>query len=998
MKSMMLKSLVMTLTVVLFSTGEVFSQYTFDTKVISDPHEAGIHMGHYGGNAIFGDYMVAGAHFKDHTDGVTTTTRSGAAFLFHWNDATCVWDQIDEIYAESAVGVLDIQEEAEFGFSVAIEDDLIAIGSPKYTKDGIFQSGAVYIYQIVADEAIFVERLNPLRNDLSDDTELAAKFGWAVKMHGHQLIASAPEEDEDDALISIPNAGAAYIYRWDEVTEEFDFENKITATVRNSSDKFGNEVSIFGNHAAIACQLEDHDPSEGAFMVSSGSVFVFGKNVITGVWEQTQKLVAFDRSALDFFGTSVDMSQEHIVVGADHEDPLVDGIELDNSGSAYIYKWDALADEFVFEQKIFPSDNNAYDEFGTMVAIDNHNILIGSPGHAFDELGADLMADAGAAYLFSYSAGTWVEAQKLDAFDRQISDHFGEALSIHSNRLMIGAYGQDYDELGGGPIMSAAGAIYMFVAESKPIINDIAVIQEGVCTGVADLQVSGVLYDALDWEWHEESCDGPIVGTGETITVYPDATTTYCVRAIGCFNYVEVEDCECVEVETKEGNWHQKTLDGLYENGNAIASDSEGNVYVAGAYQGHSLFDGADNTNVLVDADPTLTSDMKSYVAKYDNCANLLWVAYASGSGTNDYANDLVLYEPGDYLFIVGEFENQINFNHGAGDFGFGPGVISETRAGKNGYIARLRMSTGEVDYIDAVWSTGASSNLTAIGINEDNGKIIVAGQTYNSIGDERVYVRKYAPSYTTIGPDRASFHSAGYNGAIVNAIEYDEDSEFGSGTYGSFWLFGDYRHSFDMPSLGGPSFPTLYSSATDRDAFVVKYYDHVAPPPSPIDNITGVFIRGGNVANVSGNRMTGVDIALDKITGNAYLTGTKRGSVTSAFGLFGHDLPISFNLHNGYLVSINYDGTIAPAPLAEMCFTSIPANSYATGVIVVENKVFFMGYRGTSPVYFDPDSPPTSTLLYFGEPGDELLYNCRVRFSSRHLYLVKWHCKSFRY
>jgi len=952
----------------------IFCQtFAFDSKVVADPHLAGDHLGHYGGNAIFGDYMVAGAHFADHIAGGVTTLRTGAVYLYHWNDTACVWDQIDVIYAESAVGVLDIQTDSEFGAAVALENDLIAIGASQYDNYDIYQSGIVYIYRIIADEAVFVERLNPLRNDLTVDSELTAKFGFSLKMHGGRLIAAAPFEDEDDALVSVVNSGAAYIYEWNNLTSEFDFQNKITATIRHIGDQFGNEVSVFGNHAAVAARFEDRDEADGDIKNGSGSVYIFRKNVVTGVWSQTQKLVAFDRTELDYFGSSVDMSQENIVVGAYTEDPVVGGVELTNSGSAYIYLWNDATSTFDFQQKIFPSDNVRYDFFGTLVAIDNYQILVGSPGHDFDEAGLDSLFDAGAAYLFAYSGGIWSQAQKFVGFDRNSIDHFGEALSINNNRLMIGAYGQDYDELGGGTFRSAAGAVYLYVAENKPIINDITVVQEGLCTGVADLYVSGVLYDAYEWEWHEGSCDGPVVGTGETIEVNPTETTTYCVRALGCFNYVEEVDCECVEVEAKTGNWHQKTTDGLYETGNAIATDSEGNVYITGIYQGYAVFDGGDNANVTVDADPAFTTNTKSYVAKYDNCANLMWVAYATGNGADDYSYDMAIRESGDYLFIVGEFENQITFNHGIGDFGFGAGAVTTTRAGKNGYIARLNMTTGKVDYVDAVWSDAANSNLTAIAINENNGKIIVAGQTYNTYGLEKVYIRKYVPSYSSIGPKRFHLQSTTFNGAIVNAIDYDEDSPLGSGTFGSFWLFGDFRSSFNISSYGGAPFTTLNASGAQRDAFVLKYLDHTGGPGAMTDNPNGVFLKKGNISYGASNSMTGMDIALDKTTGNAFMTGTKKGETAAAFGLAGHDLPIAFNRYTGYFVSMRFDGGIAPAGLSEISNPVGLGHSYSKCVSIFEDTVYFAGYRTTS-VFFDNEDPGGSVLNFIGLASEDNL------------------------
>jgi len=950
----------------------VFGQtFAFDSKVVGDPRIAGDHMGHHGGNAIFGDYMVAGAHLASNTTGGVTTPQVGAVFLYHWNEIACSWDLIDIIFAESAIGVLDIESNSDFGKSVAIENDLIAIGAP--ANHGAFaDEGMVYIYRIVADVAVFVERLQPRRNDLSLDNEVDGFFGESLKMHGEQLIIGAPGETQDDALVAVAGAGAAYVYQW--VSGSFTFRGKLTAANRQGGDDFGNEVSIFANHAVVAAFHEDENEFELATLSNSGSIYVYECDPMSGIWSQSQKITAYDRSSEDDYGCSVDMSQMYIVVGSRFDDENVAGTVALNAGSAYIYKWDDLSGNFLFQQKINNLDRMAQDFFGNLVAIDNESILIGAFGQDFTDVGVGFMPEAGAAYLFELLGGTWTESQKLVAFDRASLDYFGEAIAINDQRIMVGAFGQDLD-VDGADFQSEAGAVYLYVAENKPIINEILSDQFGACLGVpVNLTVSGVLYDAYEWEWHEGSCDGPVVGTGETIEVNPTETTTYCVRALGCFNYVEEVDCECVEVEAKTGNWHQKTTDGLYETGSAIATDSEGNVYITGIYQGYAVFDGGDNANVTVDADPAFTSTLKSYVAKYDNCANLMWVAYATGNGADDYSYDMAIRESGDYLFIVGEFENQIVFNHGIGDFGFGVGAVTTTRAGKNGYIARLNMTNGKVDYVDAVWSDAANSNLTAIAINENNGKIIVAGQTYNTDGLEKVYIRKYVPSYSTIGPKRFHLQSTTFNGAIVNAIDYDEDSPLGSGTFGSFWLFGDFRSSFNIPSYGGAPFATLNASGAQRDAFVLKYLDHTGGPGAMTDNPNGVFLKKGNISYGASTSMTGMDIALDKTTGNAFMTGTKKGAVTNTFGLSGHNLSASFGQETSYFLSMRFDGGIAPASLSEICNVITARMSNSFGVTVVNESAYFTGYR-TDNVFFDAADLPGSTLTFSGVLGDNLLY-----------------------
>lgn len=376
-----------------------FTQYTLEAKVVGDPRMPNDHLGHFGGNSIHGDYMVAGAHLVSF--GVSTC---GAAFLYHWNDETCVWDQIDIIYAQSAVGVFDLESGSNFGAAVALENDLIAIGAPGATNEGLDEAGKVYIYRIISGEAVFVEILQPRRNDAFFDGEPFAMFGNSLKLHGQQLIVGAPRETQNDALVAIEGAGAAYIYRWNTFSSTFLFENKLSAPVRNVLDRFGHEVSIFGNYAVVAAQLEDEDELESSFMENAGSVYVY-RQEMSGDWVFSQKIVAFDRSTEDNFGSSVDMTQQHIVVGAWVEDEnVLGGSPMSGAGSAYIYEWN-LVDNFDFEQKIVASDRAVDDNFGFLVAISDNNILVGAPNQDLNAVGAVPLADAGATYLFEHAGG-----------------------------------------------------------------------------------------------------------------------------------------------------------------------------------------------------------------------------------------------------------------------------------------------------------------------------------------------------------------------------------------------------------------------------------------------------------------------------------------------------------------------------------------------------------------------------------------------------------------
>ena len=71
-------------------------------------------------------------------------------------------------------------------------------------------------------------------------------------------------------------------------------------------------------------------PGDDDTILDSGAVYVFTRT--DDGWIESQKLKASDGASNDYFGTSVSMSGDTIVVGASLDD---DGASM--SGSAYVY-------------------------------------------------------------------------------------------------------------------------------------------------------------------------------------------------------------------------------------------------------------------------------------------------------------------------------------------------------------------------------------------------------------------------------------------------------------------------------------------------------------------------------------------------------------------------------------------------------------------------------------------------------------------------------------
>ena len=91
-------------------------------------------------------------------------------------------------------------------------------------------------------------------------------------------------------------------------------------------------------------------------------------------WTEQAKLTASDGAELDFFGSSVAIAGDTIVVGARLDD--VNGIT--DSGSAYVFT--RTGTTWTEQAKLTASDGAAADFFGTSVAIAGDTIVVGALG------------------------------------------------------------------------------------------------------------------------------------------------------------------------------------------------------------------------------------------------------------------------------------------------------------------------------------------------------------------------------------------------------------------------------------------------------------------------------------------------------------------------------------------------------------------------------------------------------------------------------------------
>ncbi len=380
--------------------------------------------------SVSGGTIVVGAVFSDDTE-----ESCGAAYVF---DAS-TGEQLHRLTADDA-SYYDF-----FGQSVSMSGNTIVVGAYGNDDSGS-KSGSAYVF-----DATTGQQLHKLT---ADDAGKGDGFGISVSICHNTIVVGAYGGDGHQS-----KSGSAYIF--DASTGEQ--IHKLTADDGAAGDKFGHSVSISGSLIVIGAWA---DGDAGAY---SGSAYVFDAS--TG--EQIHRLTADDAEEWAFFGISVSICHNTIVVGAYQDDAA-----CTRSGSAYVF--DASTGEQI--HKLTADDAEELDFFGGSVAVSGNTIVVGAWGD--DDAGHS----SGSAYVFDASTGE--QLHKLTA-DAAVGDNFGMGVSISGDFAVVGA-----------PQVVGGGGFACVFRDSPPCHADI--FEDGL-VDVIDLTV--VLA-----RWGTTGPDGDIAG------------------------------------------------------------------------------------------------------------------------------------------------------------------------------------------------------------------------------------------------------------------------------------------------------------------------------------------------------------------------------------------------------------------------------------------------------------------------------------------------------
>ena len=355
-----------------------------------------------------------------------------------------------------------------------------SLNAQMFTKEGALH---IVVDDRMADYPITVDPIVQQAYIKASNTGAGDRFGWSVSLSGDTVVVGAPYEDSNSTGVngsegdnSATDSGAAYVFvrssnGWGQTAY-------LKASNTDAFDFFGGAVAISGDTLVVGAKGEDAlvtwgwsgDQGDNRSS-SSGAAYVFVRDGAT--WTQQAYLKAYTDPYCEwecFFGTSVAISGDTIVVGAPGEDNGRTGVGGGGCCNAWVYDSGAafafVRNGTVWTEQVYLKassissmyDTLRYNYFGTSVAVSGNTVVVGVPE----------ARGGGAAYVFERSGTSWSQNAFLIASNVNEGDQFGVSVAVSGETVVVGAQSEDSNATGVNGTESDnnatnAGAAYVFV-------------------------------------------------------------------------------------------------------------------------------------------------------------------------------------------------------------------------------------------------------------------------------------------------------------------------------------------------------------------------------------------------------------------------------------------------------------------------------------------------------------------------------------------------------
>lgn len=343
---------------------------------------------------------------------------AGTAHVYELDSMTWSWVSIAELTPSDAVSP------DRFARSVSLSGDgrRALVGEPDRNAGGVNQSGAAYIYEPNGETDDWSE----VAILVASDSQRSEFVGQSVSLSddGNRAVIGAPGHHGVD----LQGVGALYVYDRDAMTGLWSESAMLSASDGSAWAELGSSVALSRDGLRVLAGA----PRQRVNGRRDGAAYLFEFDPANDTWNEIAIFEAADGERDDYFGNSVDLNGDgrRVLIAADRHA----GAEVDLSGAAYVYEYDATLEQWLEVAELIPSDPKWGANFGKSVELNRRGdrALVGSPFGAESAVPENRYFGSGASYLFvrDEASGLWSEAFKVMPSSRERYANHGFAVSL----------------------------------------------------------------------------------------------------------------------------------------------------------------------------------------------------------------------------------------------------------------------------------------------------------------------------------------------------------------------------------------------------------------------------------------------------------------------------------------------------------------------------------------------------------------------------------------
>ena len=448
------------------------------------------------------------------------------------------------------------QQNARFGYSVAVHGDVAVAGAPFERGSTYTNVGASYVYNRVGGEWVLAGRLV---SDVTNRSNL--RFGGDVETDGTQVfVSSTGHRCCNDLTASAGDGnqnGAVFVFSPDGAGG-YEQSQRLTVPTYGSNAYLGSSISVRGDLLAVGRDNARFDPIDTRRV---GGVALFRRGP-TGEWA-FERLLDPPVGVLeegDRYGTTVATGDNVVAIAARRRD-TANGV---NTGSVFVWRYDGA--QWSYQELIEPAGRGLRN-WGQRVTVDGDFIYVSGGGRVYvfqydgssyaflaeytrppgpqasgfggrievNEQGKifvgaafnSVLSDRGTVFVYDRLGDDSLDfTQRIVPADVQVGDAFGWEVDMDGDRVVAGAFGEDA-AISATSVRADVGAVYLFRRDGA-VWSDEQKLEEPELQNGANFGVSVDLSgDALAVGAHRFNPPRPTSGT------YSDAGIVYLYRFDG---------------------------------------------------------------------------------------------------------------------------------------------------------------------------------------------------------------------------------------------------------------------------------------------------------------------------------------------------------------------------------------------------------------------------------------------------------------------------------